>query len=107
MSARLAYVGSSVFARCTFRSATSCCAVRAIFAEGSTRGEQPRDNCAARRPDNTANSNVLMSLGRLIMAAALPRAANERAEATSRPHTQQSFGEGSGRDGRKAQKSRD
>jgi hypothetical protein len=39
----------------------------ATFPDGSTRGEHPRYNCAARRLDNTENSNVLMSSGRLIM----------------------------------------
>jgi hypothetical protein len=38
----------------------------AIFPDGATRGEQPRYNCGARRPDRIANSNVLMSSGRLI-----------------------------------------
>jgi hypothetical protein len=35
---------------------------------------QPRFNCAARKPDNTANSNALMPGGRLIMAASVASA---------------------------------
>src|SRR5262249_46115138 len=40
----------------------------------STRGVHPRFNCAARKPDNTANSNALMPVGRRIMAASVASA---------------------------------
>ena len=58
----------------TFRSAISCCAVIAIFADRATRGVHPRFNCAARKPDNTANSNAVMPVGRRIMAASVASA---------------------------------
>lgn len=51
--------------RITFRSATSCCAVTASFSDRGTRGVHPRLSCAARRPDNTENSNALIPSGRL------------------------------------------
>jgi hypothetical protein len=51
----------------TFRSAISCCAVTDAFWHRSTRGVQPRRSCAARSPLKTANSNALMSTGRLTM----------------------------------------
>lgn len=71
-------------ARTTFRSATSCCAVIAIFADRSTRGVHPRFNCAARKPDNTANSNALIPVGRLIMAASVASATLTRSKALMR-----------------------
>src|SRR5262245_37925318 len=51
----------------TLPSATSCCAVTAFFGDGSTSGRQPRCSCAARRADNTTNSNVFIPSGRLTM----------------------------------------
>src|SRR5581483_6675101 len=71
-------------ARTTFRSATSCWAVIAIFAERTTRGAQPRDSWAARSPANTANSNALMPIGRLIMEASVASATLARTKALVR-----------------------
>ena len=42
---------------------------RSTFDDRATRGVHPRVNCAARRPDNTANSNAFMPSGRLIIMA--------------------------------------
>jgi Protein of unknown function DUF86 len=51
--------------RTTFPSASSSCAVTETFSAGGTRGVHPRCNCAARRPDSTANSKAFIPSGRL------------------------------------------
>src|SRR5262249_21709478 len=61
----------------TLRSATSCCAVTVILGDCSTRGVQPRCNCAARRPDNTTNSNAFMPCGRFTIMSLFVASANE------------------------------
>src|SRR6476620_7836288 len=59
--------GGSSGTRATRPAATSACAVViTLSVPRSTRGMQPRINCAARRPLTTANSNGLEPTGRLI-----------------------------------------
>ncbi len=49
------------------------------FADCATRGVHPRDNCAARRLDNTANSNAFIPSGRLTINQPLSRVAGRLA----------------------------